>query len=286
MSIDSPHFPRFTTVAAKVSTIEAICTLPQSESWISEDFKRRLLPGLVSGLWPCLSPSLTKHNLEAARCIWRLHTISTDKHLIESTISTLLRFNGSDEDTNPIDIEDARRFTTLWTHSLFADPEAQKRPSNLVSTVMDARTDLLTVTEVFPLERPLMQLLDILAIPQCSLFFFVVSWLSSLHNVHVYVFVTFLDPLIFANLLYSIIGMLIERLSALLPVSFLEETHGKPSEESKSHDSHEPTDVTLRLYYLQLVLSILQYCPNNIWPALIRNGKKTTLSNITICIRN
>ena len=183
-----PLYPHFATVAAKVSTVETLCTIPQSESWISEGFKRLLLPRLVSGLWPCLSPSLTKHNVEAARCIWRLHNISTDKQLIESTISTLLRSHGSDEDTYPIDIEDARRFTTLWTHRPLPAPEAQNRLSSLVRTEIDSSAESVVAAEVFPLERPLMQLLDMLGTPQSPLFFFVVSWLQSLPNTYMYVF--------------------------------------------------------------------------------------------------
>ena len=182
-----PLCPHFATVVAKVSTLETICTIPQSESWISEGFKRQLLPIIVSGLWPCLSPSLPKHNVEAARSIWRLHTISKDKQLIESTISTLLRSHGSDDDTNPIDVEDARRFITLWTHSPLADPEAQNRRSSLVRSITDTSTENVVAPEVFPLERPLMLLLDMLGTPQSSLFFFVVSWLQSLPNSHVYV---------------------------------------------------------------------------------------------------
>ena len=75
-------------------------------------------------------------------------------------------------------------------------------------------------------------------------------------------------------MLQSIIGILIERLSALLPVGAPEATRIIPSEDSDSHESYGPTDVNLRLYYLQMILHILQYSPNNIWPALIGNGRK------------
>ena len=76
-----------------------------------------------------------------------------------------------------------------------------------------------------------------------------------------------------ADLLHRIINIVIERLSALPPVGTLDATRVITSEEFDSNEPLEPTDVDLRLYYLQLILRILQYSPNNVWPALMNNCK-------------
>ena len=170
----------FPIIAAKVSALEAICSTSQSASWIPPSYVRQLVPQMLTGLWPSLSPSMPQHNVEAVRCMWRLQGISTDSRLVESTISTLLTSHGSDEELDPIHVEDAQRFATLWTHSPSTTTVSQSRRSSLMGPAADSSLERSTGANLQLLERPLMLMLGILETPKSPLFVFVVSWLQSL----------------------------------------------------------------------------------------------------------
>ena len=181
----SPKSP-FPTIAAKVSALEAISSTPQSGSWIPAGYVRQLVPRLLAALWPSLSPSMPKHHVEAALCMWRLQNISPDKQLLESTISTLLTLHGSDAELDPINSEDAQRFATLWTH-IPPTNTTQSRRSSLMRSATDFNFESIAGNSLHLLERPLMLLLDILGTPRSPLFVFVVSWLQSLPSLRLYV---------------------------------------------------------------------------------------------------
>ena len=170
----------FPLTAGKVSALETICSTPNSSTWLPESSVRQLIPTLVMGLWPFLSPSRPKYNVEAARCIWRLQSISSDAKLIQSTVSALLMSHETKDEINPIDGEDARRFTTLWSHSPTTSTAAQSRRSSLVRGGTEGGTDIGAVVDLSFLERPLLLLLDVLAGPKNSVFDFVIGWLQSL----------------------------------------------------------------------------------------------------------
>lgn len=183
----SPKAP-FPIIAAKVSALEAISSTTQSGSWIPSGYVRKLVPQLLAGLWPSLSPSMPQHNVEATRCMWRLQSISPDEQLLESTISTLLTSHGSDSELNPINSEDARRFATLWTHSPPTHTTSQSRRLSLMRNAIDFKFVIGAGNDLYSLERPLMLLLGILDTPKSPLFVFVVSWLQSLPSLQLYVF--------------------------------------------------------------------------------------------------
>lgn len=191
-------FPKepFSIIAAKISALEAISSTPQSGSWIPSGYIRQLVPRLLAGLWPSLSPSMPQHNVEAARCMWRLQSISPDKQLLESTVSTLLTSHGSDAELNPISSEDARRFATLWTHSQPTYTLSQTRRSSSVRSAIDFKFETGAGSDLHSLERPLMLLLGILDTPKSPLFDFVVSWLQSLPSLQLYVL---LGPILSCN---------------------------------------------------------------------------------------
>ncbi|MCJ1395445.1 hypothetical protein MMC18_008331 [Xylographa bjoerkii] len=175
----------FALTAGKVSALETICSMPNSTAWLPEPLVRQLIPILVMGLWPTLSPSRPKYNVEATRCMWRLQTISSDVKLVESTISTLLLSHEAKDEMNPIDGEDARRFATLWIHSPNTSTTAQSRRSSLVRGGNEGGIDISAVADLSFLERPLLLLLDVLALPKNSVFDFVIGWLQSLPSINI-----------------------------------------------------------------------------------------------------
>ncbi|MCJ1250740.1 hypothetical protein MMC30_007968 [Trapelia coarctata] len=244
----SPKSP-FPIIAAKVSALEAIGGTPQSASWIPSSYVRQLIPRLLAGLWPNLSPSMPQHNVEAARCMWRLQSISTDKRLLESTISTLLISDGSDDELNPIRLEDAQRFATLWAH-LPNTTASQSRRSSLMRSATESNLESSAGTDLHLLERPLMLLLDILDTPKSPLFIFVVSWLQSLPSLR---FIT---------------SLVIDRLSGASTVALTQPEPFTHIRQFPDCAKGEPDSQDLCCYYLQLTLTIVQCSPKNMWPAL------------------
>jgi len=85
-------FVAFPTVAALVSIAEIIYTASRDggNSWNSDHRVRQILPGLLTQLWAYTSPSRPKHNVEAVRCLWRIHSISPDSQLVEGSIASLM----------------------------------------------------------------------------------------------------------------------------------------------------------------------------------------------------
>ena len=175
---------QFPLTAGKVSVLEIVSSTPSSRTWLPESFVRQIIPKLVMELWLSLSPSRPKYNVEAVRCIWRLQTISSDSKLIESTISTLLMSHNTEDEKNLIDGEDARRFATMWIHSPTTSTVAQSRRSSLVRGGNEGGIEFSAVSDLSFLERPLLLLLDVLALPRNNVVDFVTEWLQSLPSIN------------------------------------------------------------------------------------------------------
>ena len=172
----------FAVSVAKISTLEAILSTSYTSTWVSASFSRTAFPTLLDELWPFLSPSSPKNNVEAVRCIWRLYSVCFDRQIIDSTLVTLMVKQQTGTPADFIDIENARKFATLWTHSPSTSISPQGRRSSLVRARPDLETDLKPMSESTLLERPLLLLLDSLSDPTCTLFPFVVNWLQSLNS--------------------------------------------------------------------------------------------------------
>lgn len=144
---------------------------------------RAILPNVLTGLWPFLSPSKPKSNVEAVRCIWKIQSLSADMKLIESCISALMVGNPSDHGDGIGDIENTRRFAVLWSHSNSSFGSQGRRSSLVALTPKIGSLPKKTLDQHF-LERPLLLLLDTLENPKTDLFIFTVTWLHSSANVH------------------------------------------------------------------------------------------------------
>ena len=180
--LDEQPLP-FAIVLATVLLLETVSD--QSNTWVPEELIRNIIPNLISGAWHYLSPTTPKHNVEAVRCVWRLHGISPNKQLVESSISTLISghhlMNTNDFTIN---VEDARRFATLWTHSFSTSITAQEKGSSLIRTLKPVeKHDQKVQFVVSILERPMMLLLDSLENQINNVSVFVINWLQSLSNI-------------------------------------------------------------------------------------------------------
>lgn len=176
---------RFKNIASILSLLETMHAALTSTSWLEDHRLRPILSNLLAGLWPHLSPASPKMNVEAVRCVWRVQSLSIDPKLVESCISALMVESNFNNDGQNLDVESARRFATLWSHSNSSYGTHTRRPSMVPPTPKPG----LTITKAHKehiLARPLLLLLDSLEDPKGVVFTFTSGWLQSSANIQVY----------------------------------------------------------------------------------------------------
>lgn len=176
----------FSNTVGLLSTFELLSNVVPAQNWASNRQIRLVMNGLILNFWEFLSPSRPQHNVEAVRAFWRLHSISPNMQLVESSIATLMISHSDlDQDVN-VTMEGARRFATLWTHSSSKLQTTSDRRANSTRTKKKpSRKSLGEFSDPELLARPLLLLLDSLCDTSNALFVFTVSWLQSLSSVQV-----------------------------------------------------------------------------------------------------
>lgn len=179
------------SVTTIVSTLEVFCNFLPSQFWSSSHKIRQVIPDLVNKAWFGLSPSKPNCNVEASRCIVRLHLISPLSHLVEATIVSICTSgNDSREHASQIKIENARCFATLWAHRISPPNGSVQSLQSRSARRNRHKSEILkagTVHQMPLLGRPILLLLDSLLDLKTPLFVFVVNWLKSLPNIHLWV---------------------------------------------------------------------------------------------------
>lgn len=175
--------PRFQTILSIINVLETVHLAMPAAIWRLDHRIRQIIPNLVIGLWPHLSPSRPELNVEASRCILRIQKVSPESQLIESSITTLMAEVGTDNRLKEMDVEAGRRFITLWAHSASATNGLQSNNSNLLYPISKkARRGEESKNDTVMLARPLLLLLDSLFDSKTEIFIFTSSWIGSLPN--------------------------------------------------------------------------------------------------------
>ncbi|KAI4259569.1 MAG: hypothetical protein L6R42_004511, partial [Xanthoria sp. 1 TBL-2021] len=237
---------RFKDIATILSLLETMHAALASTSWLEDHRLRLILSNLLAGLWPHLSPASPKTNVEAVRCVWRIQSLSIDTKLVESCIAALMVENCLDNEERNLDIESARRFATLWSHSNSSYGTHTRRPSMAPTTPKPGPT-ITKADKEHILARPLLLLLDSLKDPKGILFTFTSGWLQSPANIQV----------------------IFDYLQQTLQTDWLllrEET-GVSMRTEDAEDS--PVDLDEYMYYLQTLSNIIEYTPKEIWSSLL-----------------
>ena len=178
---DSPSFP---TLVALVSMLETIKYASSLNRWESDHRVRQILPNLLVRLWEHTSPCRPRHNVEAVRCLWRLHWISPDHQLVEGSMSTFLSQDESGCVNQIIEIESARRYITFWAHSSSSSYSSTNTRSSITRHMQKPGEKSMTLlNDSSLLARPLLLLLDSLCDQRTEAAFLITSWLQSLSNV-------------------------------------------------------------------------------------------------------
>lgn len=169
----------FQAILVITSALEIVHLAMPVTSWKSDYRVRQIIPNLINSLWFLLSPSRPQFNVEAARCVLRIQRISPESQLIEGSITAMMVGGRSGNRVRGTDVEAARRFITLWAHSVttlngpMSSPRIGSKPNQNWDQAFKER---------FILARPLLLLLDSLFNPKTELFFFVSNWLGSLQS--------------------------------------------------------------------------------------------------------
>ena len=181
----SSDLPEFSDLLGQAATLEVLYKLIPTEQWRSEYLIRKSITEMAVSLWAHLSPLHIRHNVEAVRCLWRMHHISPDDQLIEAIIISLMQGPQTWTKNQQISIDGARKFVTLWNHSIKGSPPMSNiRPqlarTNSIGDINQGKPD----NSPAVLGRPLLLVLESLSEPKSEASMVIEGWLQSLANIH------------------------------------------------------------------------------------------------------
>ncbi|KAL8725149.1 MAG: hypothetical protein Q9181_006526 [Wetmoreana brouardii] len=235
---------RLKDVTLVLSLLDAMQAALSSTSWLDDHCLRLILPNLMTVLWSYLSPASPKSNLEAVRCVWRIQQLSIEEKLVESCIAALMVESGSDSRRQVLDVESARRFATLWSHSNSGSRSHARRSSVVPGTPRICSMTNRAEKEHI-LARPLLLLLDALDDPKTDLFSFTSGWLQSSANVQV----------------------MLDFLQGKVESACLRNVGSESSRKANAGDFVDDLDECL--YYLRTVSNLVECTSRDIWPSLL-----------------
>ncbi|KAL8626585.1 hypothetical protein Q9189_007719 [Teloschistes chrysophthalmus] len=238
-------YVRLKGVVSLLSLLDTLHLAVPSTPWLTDHRMRLILPNLVTALWPHLSPANPNSNVEAVRCVWKIHQLSIDKKLAESCISSLMVQSAPNEERDVLDVEGARRFAILWSHSNL-NPTTQARRLSLVPGTPKIGPATSSTEGERLLSRPLSLLLDTLNEPKSELYVFTAGWLQSSANVQI------------------ITDFLQKHIEDILCLRYAQ------TGSSKSATAEDVgCDLAECLYYMQSLLNLILCTPRDIWPLLL-----------------
>ncbi|KAL1956540.1 hypothetical protein VTO42DRAFT_7104 [Malbranchea cinnamomea] len=169
----------FSIIAPISSAIATLFSAQGRNFYISYEQVCDIIPCLVQQLWEYLSPLSLKFHVEAVRCLWILHAISWQDHLVEACIASLMVDSSPSSASHVTTRDQADRFFVLWTHShqvnidfsLFRSTAPQRANRREVREAREIYQSSL-------LERPLLIVLDQLSLGSSTTALIVKEWLQ------------------------------------------------------------------------------------------------------------
>lgn len=177
----------FSIISSIAWTVTAMHNMHVQGHYITYDQVNDLLPVLVKHLWAFLSAKCPKFHVETVRCLWSLHSISWQDHLVEAAITSLMVGASGSGRYRVVDLENAERFFVLWNHShnRTYDSTSTRTTEDAVSGKAPGHERILYQTSL--LERPLFLVLDLLSNDADEISQSVRDWISDLSSIHRYV---------------------------------------------------------------------------------------------------
>ena len=168
----------FTRALDLVSALEFAKDLLEPQRWCADLDIRHIFADILRVIWLHISSHRPRTNVEATKCLWRLHSANPDPTMVEAAVSSFLYESGKEVLGHNITLDGLQRFTSLWTFTVAAS-QLNRRPSlaPAVNTFPPSLERSLCSPEV--LTRPLLLVLETLAEPKTNLAVFTSDWLQS-----------------------------------------------------------------------------------------------------------
>lgn len=178
----APSFPIMSSISSLATTLYSTHT---TGLYVRYEQICDLVPTLVPKLWEFLSPLSPKFHVEAVRCLWNLHYVSWQDHLVEASITSLMIRSSPSNSSHLTTVDQVERFFILWTHSHQGnlDLPSFRLANDHNSTSKASREDRSTYQSAM-LDRPLFIILDLLSQPNNEGSQAVREWLQDLSSVH------------------------------------------------------------------------------------------------------
>ncbi|KAK3906929.1 Dopey, N-terminal-domain-containing protein [Staphylotrichum tortipilum] len=209
-----------------------------------------LVVPLVRHAWRYLSSSEPKYHVETVRSLWLLQSAlpPLNRDIEAAICSTMLR-NDTAGTFSRRPADSGRCFCVLWTHTLHDSPSGTERRGSKTANGDVKAPSRLAGTDHYEvmLTRPLFLLLDALADERTQLFMTIKTWLNSLMGVD------------------KLFGIFITKLSEL---PFLRRRQGSITGQA-THFT-EDDDLSLALYYIRSLSSVLRWSPEAAWAVLAK----------------
>ncbi|AEO66016.1 uncharacterized protein THITE_2113735 [Thermothielavioides terrestris NRRL 8126] len=217
------------------------------------EFSDLVVP-LVRHAWVFLSASEPKYHVETVRSLWLLQSALTlSNRDVEAAICSLMLQHDTPGAFALRPADPGRSFCVLWTHTLQDNPSAAERRGPKATNGDVKAPPRLSGVEHYDvmLTRPVFLMLDALADERTQLFMAVKTWLNSL------------------------IGM--DKLFGIFFSKFTELPFLRRRQESKSGSSQfiEEDDLSLALYYVRTLSSVLRWAPEAVWAVLAKRSIKS-----------
>ncbi|OAL72242.1 serine/threonine protein kinase [Trichophyton violaceum] len=164
-------------VNSAVFALTSLYSTKKSSRYISYVQITDLIPVLVQQLWDFLEPANLRFHVEAAACLWLLHSVSWRDHLVEAAITSVMISPSTSSHQAPLD--QAEKFFVLWNHSHHSNTD-----SFALRTPSDDGPDIKTVYRANLLSQPLFNVLGLLSSGSEDTSLAVRDWLRDLPSTY------------------------------------------------------------------------------------------------------
>ncbi|PGH06449.1 hypothetical protein AJ79_06539 [Helicocarpus griseus UAMH5409] len=239
----------FVTISSICSVVTTLYSIHTPQYYVSYQQVSDIVQPLVQKLWDFLSPLSPKFHVETVRCLWLLHSVTWQDHLVEAAISSLMIGSNSPNSSHITTVEEAENFFVLWNHSqqINIDPATARLLSEHPLNSGGLR-DPRSLYQSSMLDRPLFIVLDLLSgvVNEASLV--VKEWTSDLPSIHK---------------IFRII------ISKLTEISYLARADREPA--TKHEQSTECGEANQCRYLFETISNVFASLSRIGWSALITN---------------
>jgi hypothetical protein len=126
MEQSGDHALQYSTISSAVNLLAAVAVHVSDTDLVGRNLQS-LEAVMLGQLWRYLSPTDTKHHVEAVRLIWQLDELAKSGEVVRAGLNEMMHKSSSGASLDDLGrMESIWRFTTLWTHTLPLQPTVAK----------------------------------------------------------------------------------------------------------------------------------------------------------------